>query len=109
MTLRCWTSPGRPGLPQAQVRLAGEPVVYNPTMPTVLRVNGHRFFFFSSDWREPPYIHVEKGAGYAKFWLEPVALARCRGFRSHELTEIGRLVAQYAALFREKWDEHFSA
>lgn len=77
-------------------------------MPTVLRVKGYRFFFFSSDWRHPPHIHVEKGEGYAKFWLEPITLVRSRGFRSHELREIAALVAEHRALFQEKWDEYFS-
>lgn len=77
-------------------------------MPTVLRTRGYRFFFFSSDWAEAPHIHAEKGDGYAKFWLDPVALARSRGFRSHELTELARLVAENRALFQEKWNEHFS-
>jgi len=77
-------------------------------MPTVLRTRGYRFFFFSSDWREPVHVHVEKADSYAKFWLEPVALARSRGFRSHELTELARLVAENRALFQEKWNEHFS-
>ncbi len=44
-------------------------------MPTVLRKKGYRFFFFSSDRREPPHLHVEKGEGNAKFWLDPIVLA----------------------------------
>jgi len=52
---------------------------------------------------------VDKDDGYAKFWLEPVLLARSRGFASHELTEIAALVAQNRTMFREKWDEHFSS
>ena len=77
-------------------------------MPTILRVRGYRFFFSSLDVREPPHVHVEKGEGYAKFWLDPVGLARSRHFAGHELTEIAALVMQYRVLFREKWNEHFS-
>jgi hypothetical protein len=77
-------------------------------MPTVLRLRGYRFFFFSSDWRERAHIHVEKDDKYAKFWLEPVALARNRGFRSHELTELSRWVVEHRELFRERWDEYFA-
>jgi hypothetical protein len=77
-------------------------------MPTVLRVKGYRFFFFSLDRGEAPHIHVAKNDGYAKFWLEPMALARSRGFTSHELTEIAVLVVKHRRLFQEKWDEHFS-
>jgi hypothetical protein len=38
--------------------------------PTVLRVGGFRFYFFS---REEPriHVHVYHANGEAKFWLEP--------------------------------------
>lgn len=38
--------------------------------PTVLRVRGYRFYFFS---REEPqsHVHVQHASGEAKFWLEP--------------------------------------
>ena len=39
-------------------------------MPTVLVIEGFRFFFFSNEGFEPPHIHVEKGDGHAKWWLE---------------------------------------
>ena len=38
-------------------------------MPTVLRWNGYRFYFFSNEGFEPPHIHVDKGEFSAKFWL----------------------------------------
>jgi hypothetical protein len=44
-------------------------------MPTVLRVRGHRFFFFSNEGHEPRHIHLETADKYAKFWLDPIALA----------------------------------
>jgi hypothetical protein len=34
-------------------------------MPTVLVVDGFRFFFFSNEGFEPPHIHVEKGDSHA--------------------------------------------
>ncbi len=36
-------------------------------MPTLLRIEGLR--------QEPPHVHVEKGDGEAKLWLQPVQLA----------------------------------
>ena len=45
-------------------------------MPTVLRVGPYRFFFYASDRREPPHIHVERDDKVAKFWLQPVRLER---------------------------------
>ena len=42
-------------------------------MPTVLRVDGYRFYFFSREGQEPPHIHVEQAERYAKFWLNRCA------------------------------------
>ena len=76
-------------------------------MPTLLRVGGYRFFFWSRENREPPHVHVDQAERYAKFWLTPVALADAHGFRSNELGEIRRLVEQNREFFQEKWREHF--
>ncbi len=75
-------------------------------MPTVLRVKGYRFFFFSREGGEPPHIHVAHAENYAKFWLNPVSLVWNMGFRSHELTELRRLVEHNRKMFEEKWHEH---
>ena len=77
-------------------------------MPALLRVRAYRFFFFSLEGREPPHIHVAHAGRYAKFWLEPVELANNRGFRGHELTEIGKIVIENREFFLEKWHEYFS-
>ncbi|MEO5333884.1 MAG: DUF4160 domain-containing protein [Magnetococcus sp. YQC-5] len=75
-------------------------------MPTIFRINGYRFFFFSQEGFEPPHIHVEKAEGYAKFWLTPVGLASSRGFRGKELAEIACFVKKYRNLFEDKWYEY---
>ncbi|MHB8905139.1 MAG: DUF4160 domain-containing protein [Melioribacteraceae bacterium] len=36
-------------------------------MPTILRTNGYRFFFFSREGNEPMHIHIEQADRYAKF------------------------------------------
>jgi hypothetical protein len=75
-------------------------------MPTVLRIKGYRFFFFSLEGREPPHVHVDQAERYAKFWLEPVRLAHTRGFRSRELTELLHLIEEHRELLLERWHEH---
>ena len=75
-------------------------------VPTVLRVAGYRFYFWSRENREPAHIHVEQAERFAKFWLTPVTLASARGFRSNELSELRRLVEVHRVLFEEKWYEH---
>jgi hypothetical protein len=49
-------------------------------MPTVLRFRQFRFFFFSNEGNEPIHIHVESDDKYAKFWLDPVQLAKSVGY-----------------------------
>jgi hypothetical protein len=76
-------------------------------MPTVLRRDGYRFFFFSNEGTEPPHIHVESGDSYAKFWLRPIKLARAIGFNSSELNELRLIVFENQILFKERWDGYF--
>ena len=77
-------------------------------MPTVLLAERFRFFFFSNEGTEPPHVHVERGDGYAKFWLEPVELADAVGLKTPELSRARLLVIQHRIDFREKWREYFS-
>ena len=76
-------------------------------MPTVLRVGPYRFFFFSNEGNEPAHIHVESGDSYAKFWLQPVALAKSGAYDSGELNRIRKIVVEHCDLFVEKWNEYF--
>ena len=76
-------------------------------MPTVLRIAGYRFFFFSNERGEPAHIHVESAERYAKSWLEPIALAANNGFRSAELAELRRQVEAHQIVLKEKWNEFF--
>ena len=76
-------------------------------MPTIHREGPYRFFFYSADRNEPPHVHVERDANRAKFWLEPVRLARSGGFGSSELQQIERLVTARADLLLKAWNEYF--
>lgn len=76
-------------------------------MPTVLRLGGFRFFFYSREGSEPPHIHVERDEDVAKFWLAPVRLASSQGFRARDLSRLQPLVREHEAAFLEAWREHF--
>jgi hypothetical protein len=58
---------------------------------------------------EPPHVHVDRDDQSAKFWLDPVALARTLGFSPVELRRIHRLVVANHSLLLEKWNERFSS
>ena len=78
-------------------------------MPTVLRSGPYRFYFYSHEPNEPPHIHAERDALDAKFWLNPVQLAKNLGFRDHEVGKIQSIVIEYKIKFLEEWDEFFYA
>jgi hypothetical protein len=44
-------------------------------MPTVLRVDGYRFYFYSHEPGEPAHVHVDRAGSTAKLWLRSVAVA----------------------------------
>jgi hypothetical protein len=77
-------------------------------VPTVLRVGGHRFFFYSNEGNEPPHIHVQKAENYAKFWLQPVQLAESIGYNSKELRYVQDIIIEHSKLLLEAWYEHFT-
>jgi len=76
-------------------------------MPTILRIKGYRFFFYSND-HSPAHIHVEKDDKTAKFKLDTLNLARSKGFNAKEISEIRTYVADNIDLFKSKWNEYFN-
>ncbi len=77
--------------------------------PTVARIGPYRFFFYANELEEPPHIHVQRERSVAKFWLEPVALARSRRYEAHELTRIELIVREHRDDFLEAWNGFFGS
>jgi len=76
-------------------------------MPTVLRWEGFRFYFYSHEPNEPPHIHVDRDQLSAKFWLQPIGLARNFGFNARELRSLQAAVIRNQRVFLEAWHGHF--
>ena len=78
-------------------------------MPTVLLINGYRFHFYAKDMNEPCHIHVSKGSGYAKIWMEPtVEPAYFYKFKPQEQKVIMDLIKEHEREIKIKWNEYFS-
>ena len=75
----------------------------HPTMPTVLRERGYRFFFYMADRLEPAHIHVERDDSAAKVWLDPLEFSFVEGFREHECNEILRITDAHLDEFLRAW------
>lgn len=78
-------------------------------MSTILTVGSYSFIFLSSAKGEPPHIHIKRDEQIAKFWLTPVSLGQNVGFKSQELEQIGRLVAESQMTLLDAWHDYFEA
>ena len=78
-------------------------------MPVVLRVVGYKFFFYQADVaNEPPHVHVTKEDNEAKFWLDPVKIAREGKFRKSDLRDIERIIDDNQRFLLNAWNEEKS-
>ena len=75
-------------------------------MPTVLRIDGYRFFFFS-DEHSPAHIHIEKGDGYARIEIESVKVTDSHNLKSKELRKLCILVKENNEKLTKAWNEYF--
>ncbi len=53
-------------------------------MPTLLRLNGFRFYFYSHEPNEPPHVHIDRGEATIKIWLDSLEVAKSRSFRARD-------------------------
>ncbi len=75
-------------------------------MPTILRIDGFRFFFFS-DEHSPSHIHIEKGDGYARIELKRVKITDSYNLNSKELKKLRALVEKNNKKLIKAWNEYF--
>jgi hypothetical protein len=76
-------------------------------MPTVMRIGAFRFYFYSHEPNEPPHVHVDRDMATIKVWLDPVEVAKSRGFRAHEISGIVTMVEEHRTRLLEAWHEYF--
>ena len=75
-------------------------------MPTVLRISGFRFFFFS-DEHAPSHIHVEKGDGYMRVELENLKVTNKQKFTKSEEKKILNIIKEHQEELVGAWNEYF--
>jgi hypothetical protein len=75
--------------------------------PTILKVGGLRFYFFSRE--EPrPHVHVQGARGEAKFWIEPrIELAADYGLGARMIARARQLIQENEDEIRSAWGRHF--
>ena len=76
--------------------------------PTILRVGGYRYYFFSREELRA-HVHVYHSTGEAKFWLEPrIELAQNYGLTPSRLNRALKILEEHSNAIRAAWQTHFS-
>jgi len=75
-------------------------------MPTVMTIDGYRFHFFSNEGPRA-HIHVVKGDGSAKIWLDDLSMASWDHLTGAERRRILRMVEEHREKLQKAWDEFF--
>ena len=75
-------------------------------MPTIFKIDGYRFFFFS-DEHTPEHIHVEKADAYARIELSNLKVTDSYNLNSKELKKLLKLVSENKEKLQGAWNEYF--
>jgi hypothetical protein len=77
--------------------------------PTVLRVRGYRFYFFSRE-EARPHVHVQHASGEAKISLDPeVGLAARYGLSDARAAVAVRIAKEHEDEIHAAWQAHFGS
>ena len=74
-------------------------------MPTILRILGYRFYFYAMEGNEPPHVHIDKGAGTLKVWLDDLRVADSEGLKPAEIRTALKLASEHQKLLKKAWHE----
>lgn len=76
-------------------------------LPTVLKIDGFRFFFFS-DEHLPVHIHVEKGDGYMRLELETFKVTKRYKLTKNDEKKILAIAKEHQEKLTGAWNEYFN-
>lgn len=78
-------------------------------MPTVLLVDGWRFFFYANEGDEPMHIHVRKAEKECKFWLDADQFDIREQFsynmNQRDQRAVRKIIFTHFDLLVEAWDD----
>ena len=77
-------------------------------MPTILFINGWRFFFYVNEGNEPVHVHVQKAEMEAKYWIladsYEIREAYCYNLSPRDKREVKKLIYLNLDYIIEQWN-----
>lgn len=77
-------------------------------MPTVFKIDGFRFFFFS-DEHLPLHIHIEKGDGYMRVELETFKITDVYKFSKKDIKKVISIIEENQLKLIGAWNDYFNS
>jgi len=78
-------------------------------MPTILLIDGWRFFFYSNERSEPIHIHCQKAEKECKYWLDrenyDLKEAFTFNMNSKDKRQVKKIIFEYFELIEAEWDQ----
>jgi hypothetical protein len=78
-------------------------------MPTVLFINGWRFFFYANERDEPIHIHCRKAEKECKYWLDPenfdVKEAFTFNMNNKDKRQVKKMIFEYFETIESEWNQ----
>ena len=78
-------------------------------MPTVLFINGWRFFFYANERDEPIHIHCRKAEKECKYWLDPenfdVKEAFTFNMNNKDKRQVKKIIFEYFESIESEWNQ----
>ena len=75
-------------------------------MPTLI-IQGYKFRFYSSDFKEPPHVHVIRAENVTKIWLQPITVEYNHGYNDKTMNRILKLTEVHQERLLEAWYDYF--
>jgi hypothetical protein len=78
-------------------------------MPTVLFINGWRFFFYANERDEPIHIHCRKAEKECKYWLDTenfdVKEAYTFNINNKDKRQVKKIIFEYFEYIENEWNQ----
>jgi len=77
-------------------------------MPTILLIDGWRFFFYANESHEPIHIHCRRAEKECKYWLDVENFNAIEGFsfnmNNKDKRIVKKIIFEYFEVIEKNWD-----